>query len=265
VTDFAGGLDNSAASVALLSDGRLLVAGYRLDQASEDFVVSRYTEGGVLDDTFGDAGFTVVDFVGQNRAAKVAVDPDGNIVLVGKVGNDMAIARLTPEGEPDDSFGDGGQVRLDRAGGYDEAVGVAFAGGAIYVGGNTSTVGDESSMVLVKLGPDGGLDTSFGEDGWALAGSANTFANGMLLLPNQSVLLVGAWVEDAGNQAAVARIYLSGEVDPEFGEGGIYHQAFGTENNDMLWDAALQEDGKVVLVGWAENAGLYGLVLRLGW
>ena len=123
-------------------------------------------------------------------------------------------------------------------------------------------------MAVAKLTATGELDTTFGEEGWGLATppAAEVFANAMLVLPNQTMLLVGGWTSGEVTEAAAARIVMStGELDPGFGEGGFFHQAFGEDGQDTLFAAALQPDGKVVAAGWSRNADLDALLVRLGW
>ncbi|HEY8142712.1 MAG TPA: Ig-like domain-containing protein [Kofleriaceae bacterium] len=268
VTDVAPGRADVANALTLLPDGRLLVAGYANNGTDDDFAVARYSQGGVLDDTFGTGGFAIVDFGGTDRVNDVALDGAGNILLVGEAVGEMGIARLTPEGDPDSGFGAGGKVRLDR-GGMAEAIGVAVGSdGSIIVGGNSEEAGGVWTMAAVRLTPTGELDAGFGEDGWALAtpASADTYAMGMLLLPNQTLLLVGGWTSGDVTEAAAARLVLStGQLDPGFGDAGFFHQAFGEDGNDILFAAALQPDGKVVAVGWSRNANLDALLVRLGW
>ncbi|HEY8145966.1 MAG TPA: hypothetical protein VIG06_24965, partial [Kofleriaceae bacterium] len=267
VTNIAVGRADVANAVALLPDGRLLVAGYANNGSDDDMAVARYSVDGVLDEDFGTGGFTVIDMGGGERVNNLAVDGDGNIVLVGQADADMGVARLTAEGDPDAGFGNGGELHLDRDGKYDEAYGVAFGpDGAIYVGGHTE-VSESFSMAAVKLGADGEIDADFGEEGWALVtpSGASTLANDMLLLPNDTLLLVGSWKEGTVNEAAAARLDLSGRLDPAFGADGIYHEAIGEGGDDILFAADLQPDGKVVAAGWSRNANLDGLLVRLGW
>jgi len=265
-TDVVANDADVAEEATLLPDGRLLVAGYASNGSNQDFLVLRYTVDGELDDTFGTGGSTLINFGGYERVADLAVDGDGNIVLVGSKGNDMAIARVSGEGQPDEGFGDGGKLILDR-GEIEEAVAVIVGSdGAIYVGG-TAQDGGVRNMAVVKLTPAGELDASFGEDGWALAGSASgeTFAHDMLLLPNQTLLLVGGWLEGAVTEAAAARIDLTGQLDTLFGTDGFYHQAIGSGGDDQFFAAALQEDGKVLAAGSSKSGGVDALLVRFGW
>lgn len=264
--DLGGGQGDGGNAITALSDGRLLVAGYASNGSNDDFMVARFTEDGMLDDTFGGAGKTVVNFGGFEGVEDIAIDEAGNILLVGEVNHDMGVVRLTPEGDPDDSFGDGGKVLLDR-GENDRATAVVVGpDGGIYVGGS-SQEGGVWSMAVARLTGTGELDDSFGESGWGLAtaADADVRANDMLLLPNQMLLLVGSWTAGSVTEAAAARVDASGEHDPLFGTDGFFHQAFGSEGNDEFTTAALQEDGKVVVGGSAANASVDALLVRLGW
>jgi uncharacterized delta-60 repeat protein len=263
--DLGGGESDAANAVAVLSDGRLLVAGYISNGTDTDFSVARYSKDGMLDDTFGSGGHAVVDFGGFEQVDDIAIDGDGQILLVGEVSNDMGIARLTAEGDPDDSFGDGGKLTLDR--GENDRVNAVVVGpdGAIYVGGSSQD-GGVWSMAVAKLTDAGELDDSFGQGGWgrATAADADVYAYDMILLPNHMLLLVGSWVAEK-TEAAAARIDSSGQLDTGFGDGGFYHQAIGTGGDDQLTGVALQADGKVVAVGSSQNATLDALLIRLGW
>ena len=122
-------------------------------------------------------------------------------------------------------------------------------------------------MAVAKLTATGELDTTFGEEGWGLATppAAEVFANAMLVLPNQTFLLVGGWIAGDVTEAAAARIDLSGGLDPLFGTDGFYHQAIGSDGDDQFFAAALEPDGKVVAAGSSKNANLDALLVRLAW
>jgi uncharacterized delta-60 repeat protein len=84
VTDL-GGFDN-ALSLALQSDGKILVSGNSINTVSVSLIVLRYNTDGTRDSTFGTAGLvsaapTIPNSVTSANA--VAVQADGNIVTVG--------------------------------------------------------------------------------------------------------------------------------------------------------------------------------------
>jgi len=112
-TDFGGSAD-SARTVILQSDGKILVAGNSAKTGgNSDFALAQYNVDGSLDTTFhGDGRFTM-DFGGAADVAySISVLGDGKI-LVGGVstidGNgDFALARLNPDGTLDTTFGASG-------------------------------------------------------------------------------------------------------------------------------------------------------------
>ena len=126
VTTPLGGQTANAA--AIQPDGAVVVAGaitvvptdpYAF--AHDDLAVTRYTADGALDTSFGVGGRQTADF-GYGYAANdvgtaLALQADGKIVVAGWTamvdwvftsGRDFGLARYTPDGSPDVSFGDGG-------------------------------------------------------------------------------------------------------------------------------------------------------------
>jgi len=102
----------SGSAVAIQSDGKILVGGYKNNGVStgEDFVVARYTATGSLDKTFSGDGwisFTMGNTTDE-RVTAIAIQTDGKIVVVGPSGDRFAVARLTIAGVLDTTFsGDG--------------------------------------------------------------------------------------------------------------------------------------------------------------
>lgn len=122
---------DQANSVAVQTDNKIVVAG----SASADFAVVRYDANGNLDPAFGTGGKTTTDFFnGRDIANDLAIQPDGKIVLAGKMNPnlldietyvDFGIARYDTNGILDSTFGSGGKVSTDFS--YiDEARGIAI-------------------------------------------------------------------------------------------------------------------------------------------
>jgi uncharacterized delta-60 repeat protein len=86
--------------------------------------VAGAVNGGRLDPTFGSDGTRVVNLGGTEGGFGLAVQPDGNLVLVGvqqpSPGENAKaiVVRLTPDGSLDPAFGNGGVVVVPSAGGY---------------------------------------------------------------------------------------------------------------------------------------------------
>jgi len=99
-TDFAGYYD-VAYSVALLRDGRIVLAGETYNPVTGyDFAICLYNKDGSLDTGFGNGGKVQTDFFGKwDIAVSVAVQQDGKIVAGGLASSyqidqgDFALAR----------------------------------------------------------------------------------------------------------------------------------------------------------------------------
>jgi uncharacterized delta-60 repeat protein len=146
---FGSGVSNdSAAGVAIDSNGRIVVGGTTYSYNSTSAVaVARLKTDGSLDQDFGAGGEATVGF-GNNgvSASRVAVDSLGRIAVVGSTGSffsgqDFAVALFKANGCPDVDFGLGGKVTTSVGSGpyhEDNATGAAFdAAGRLVVAGTT--------------------------------------------------------------------------------------------------------------------------------
>lgn len=145
--------------VAIQPDGRIVAAG----SIGGDLGVARYTADGRLDDGFS-GGVVRIPFDGVFSGAKaVALQADGAIVLGGFVDDRALLLRLTPAGELDASFGDGGMV-LDPIDAYGASATIDDV--AVQSDGRlVATVSTGSQGVLVRRLVDGAPDPSFGTEG----------------------------------------------------------------------------------------------------
>lgn len=127
----------------------------------------RYTSSGTL------IGTTRASFFanGISSPSAVAVQPNGDIVVVGTAQASVdapfafALARFKPDGQLDDTFGNGGLVTTTPSGPFPAASAViAQPNGQILVGGFVDGTGVHTSgqTVLVRYNSNGSLDTIFG-------------------------------------------------------------------------------------------------------
>ena len=116
ITD-AGGND-FANSVALQSDGKIVVAGHAnvIPNQTSDISVLRYNSSGTLDMTgFGAQGKVIDDLGGFEGAFSVALQANGKIVVSGSATNSaggsmVAVLRYNTDGSRDAGFGSSGLV-----------------------------------------------------------------------------------------------------------------------------------------------------------
>jgi uncharacterized delta-60 repeat protein len=165
-TDLGTRTDIARAIVIQPADGRIVVAG----TVDGDVALVRYTDTGEVDTSFGDQGVTISDLGSDDFANAVALTSDGQILVAGHslgagLNTDFALARYSPNGGLDESFGNSGIVLTDIGGGDDFAEGLTVdaEGRIVVVGrGTSSTILD---LAVVRYDRDGALDSGFGESG----------------------------------------------------------------------------------------------------
>ena len=114
--DISGGGDYCR-SVAVQTDGKIVVAGSSSNGSNSDFALARYTSTGALDTTFNGTGKLTTDFGSlQDSGSGVAVQADGKVVVTGTtypgtgLGYAFALVRYTTTGEADTTFNGTGKV-----------------------------------------------------------------------------------------------------------------------------------------------------------
>lgn len=101
-------------SLALRSDGSMLVGGYVADGVTADFAVAALAPDGSYDADFGVDGRVTLDVGEEDGAFAMTTDASGRVLLAGvriEPGHtDIAAVRLLADGSADAAFGDAGRV-----------------------------------------------------------------------------------------------------------------------------------------------------------
>jgi uncharacterized delta-60 repeat protein len=218
---------DQAYALAVQPDGRILVAGSSSNGANLDFAVVRYTEDGALDPSFNLDG-TVTTMVGRedDEIAAIAVQDDGYIVAAGysvtESGRDFALARYTPDGLPDHSFGLGGIVVTEYGSLDDELTSLAVdsEGRLVVAGYTTGTSG--RAVIIARYLPGGNLDAAFGDQGVSLIGvGADALARSLAVDDQGRIVVAGSYLYQERTELMVLRLTAEGELDNSFGEEGL--------------------------------------------
>jgi uncharacterized delta-60 repeat protein len=258
VTDIGGG-DDEAHSIAIQSDGKILVAGNVYNSGNWDFGLVLYNTDGSLDTGFGVEGRVITDIGGSyNFAYSIAMQADGKIVVVGAAANgpdtDFAVVRYNGDGSLDTGFGIDGMVTTDVGGSYDTAYSVAIqTDGKIVVAGNAHN-GSNFDFGLVRYNSDGSLDTGFDGDGKITTsiGTSADEAYSVAIQDDGKIVVAGVANNGSNNDFALARYNIDGSLDSGFDGDGIALTDF-YNSHDMANSLAIQRDGKIVVVGVAYN------------
>lgn len=140
--------------------------------------------------------------------------------------------------------------------------------GKIVVAGYSSNNPGTSNFAVARFNTNGLLDTTFGTNGTAFTTIDNqvsgNFAYGVVIQPDGKIVLGGTTRINNINQFAIARFESNGTLDTTFNAAGTqpgtaFTTSVGGYNTDNIaYAIALQQDGKIVLAGYADNgAGDY--------
>lgn len=272
VTTNIGEGESLGQAVAIQTDGKIVVGGFHFNNGDADFMLLRYLTDGSLDTDFGTGGMVRTHFDGTYRdeIKAIAIQPDGKIVAAGYLidySYEIGLARYNSDGSLDPNFGTNGKV-ITR---FEHMWDLAFSldiqlDGKIVVAGEKYVV-DSHDFLLVRYNNDGLLDTTFGASGMVttdFSSSAdiaegiyrNDYSSAVLIQPDQKILAAGGGgyndVPGRGYDFELARYNSDGSLDPSFGTAGKVITEFDTLNSEG-YAAALQPDGKIVVVGYATN------------
>lgn len=251
-------------AVAIQPDGKIVVAGQALfSSASSKIMVMRYNANGTLDSSFDGDGIVLTDIFGfHSNATAVAVQPDGKIVAGGygitpnTSNSDFALVRYNTDGSPDTSF-DGDGIVTTPVLAFDDYITdiVIQPDGKILAGGYSDTSENPigfQDFALARFNANGSLDATFkggGKFTYDFGGSE--FVREVLLQPDGQIIIAGSYgnVGSTSGQFALIRFTTTGENDGSFGpNGGQIAINFGGFR-PRCTGAALQADGKIVIVG----------------
>ncbi|MBI5309596.1 MAG: hypothetical protein HZB14_01005 [Actinobacteria bacterium] len=281
-------LDTTTVSDRLVTDTEVQSDGKILTISSvgspSDIRISRFTDTGVPDNTFGTNGVKVIDLAGSfDHANDLLVLGDDSILVAGNTrittGSEFALLKLEPDGDLDPLFGGGDGWIATPVGydfwGYGYSVDVQ-TDGKIVVGGeadgnNTGTT--DNDFAVARYNANGTIDTTFGFDdplnvdpavkiGWttqSLEPNPNEKIVAVWAMNDGTILAAGGTQTGLDPHFALARFLSTGFIDTSFATNG--HTTVPAISNyaDLPKDAVMQADGKVVIVGetlW--DSGLSG-------
>lgn len=252
--------ESNADSVAMQSDGKIVVAGNAfIDGNNNDFGAVRYNTNGDLDSSFNQTGKATADFGARDLPGSVAVHGDGRIVVAGYTTTEdkkqCALACFKADGSMDASFNGTGKVITNFGGDGDaEGKGVATQddGKTVVVG--YATVAGVQQFAVERYNPDGKLDTGFGGTGRILTpiGTVGSNATGVALQKDKKIIVGGYVVKSTGRgyDFACVRYNIDGSLDQDFGDHGKVTTAVG-QGYGKAEAIAVDNDGIIVLAGSA--------------
>ncbi len=227
-----------------------------------------YALNGSLDESFGTGGSAITAVGDDSHGRAVAVQSNGKLIVAGSSSTgdneDFALARFNVDGSLDTSFDGDGIIEIDLDSGFDIGFAVAVqADDKILLAGQTWN-GSNFDLALLRLQPNGGFDTGFGNGGKVMlpVGSGDDYGHAVIVQPNGAILVAAQTWNGNNFDLAVLRFNQNGTLDNTFGSSGIATAAFGN-TNEFGNSIGLQADGKIVQTGFcAAGADLNVVLVR---
>lgn len=263
ITTDVGGFDDSANSVAIQLDGKILVGGARNYGNNNDFALLRYNSDGSLDTTFNSTGIVTTD-IGNGVIRSVAIQLDGKILAAGNsyitTGNnsDFVLIRYNSNGSLDTTFHANGIFSMDVDSGYEMFNSVVVQPDEkILVGGISS-----HDMALFRFNTDGSFDTTFGASGIVTTDLGGYYEHiySLKILPDGKILAAGHSWSLGDYYVALVRYNSDGSLDTSFNSTGSVITDVGG-SDDFVNSLEVQPDGKILLGGSSHNGSYKDLAL----
>jgi uncharacterized delta-60 repeat protein len=256
--------NDSAAAVAVQSDGKIIIAGSSLsgsDFNTADFELIRVLPDGTPDPSFGTGGRQTTDFnAKRDSATALALQADGKIIVAGLsvsgANSDFALARYNTDGGLDITFGAGGKVTTQIGSGNAQVASLAIQpdGKIVAAGVATNENGLNTDFALARYNVQGTLDPTFGTGGKVTTdlNATDDVLTSLGLQSDGKIVAAGSFFNGTNDDFALVRYNADGTLDSTFGVGGKMATPFGA-GNDAAAAMVIQGDGKIVAAGRAAS------------
>lgn len=254
------------------ADGAIVLAGLCSSCGHgglPDLLAVRLAAAGQADTAFGDQGWYSFGRSGPDgawmieRTSAVALDRAGRVLLAGheetRADPDERqrplLLRLTPQGQADAAFGDGGLLVLDLPGSWNAAALAADPGddSAVLALNLTNLPAATPATMLVRARDNGVLDTAFGGTGAASLAWAEGNAVHALAIGSDRRINAAGWVDPDGAAESyffAARLLPDGTLDATFDGNGVRQLAMPIDTNTLARSRAIAlSGGRQVLAG----------------
>jgi uncharacterized delta-60 repeat protein len=230
--DIGFGFNGEVQSIALQSDGKILVGGVfsSYNGVSVNSII-RLNSDGSIDETF-DIGSGFTSFV-----QSIVLQADGKILVGGGFvsyngQSSSRIIRLNANGSVDETF--------DIGSGFGNIVfSIALqSDGKILVGGAFTSYNGETSNRIIRLNSDGSIDETFD-----IGNGFNSFVQSIALQSDGKILVGGVFSSYNGVSVnSIIRLNSDGSRDETFDIGNGF--------DSIVQSIVLQSDGKILVGGW---------------
>lgn len=239
--------------------------------------IAKFKSDGTPDSLFGEFGLVNIDDIGTSSKVSVrggGVQPDGKVILTGKIGNTVAeekwyLVRVNADGSFDDAFGDNGQVIIDLGVASEVCEDVLFLPDGKFIAAGYAQLASGYHFTMLRLNNDGSRDMTYGTAGKAQVG-INCCYSGIFDIEQQAdgkIIACGyASNNNLNYDFAVARFNANGTINGTFGTFGKIALDFQPDNSQRATSIAIQPNGKILVAGYTSLVGEFagtGVLVRL--
>jgi uncharacterized delta-60 repeat protein len=234
------GFNSSAGAIVVQSDGKIIVGGsFTTYNGTTSNGIIRLNTDGSIDDSFNiGSGF-------NNFITRTAIQQDGKILVVGNFTSyngttSNYIIRLNSDGSIDNSFNIGTGFAPEF---YTPQVVSIQADGKILVGGYFETYNGTSSRGIIRLNPDGSIDSTFNTGtGFKEVDGSSEYVGAISIQSDGKIIAGGDFTSYNGTSSnRIARLNPDGSIDNTFN--------IGTGFDSYISSIAIQSDGKIIIGG----------------
>ncbi|MEY3398211.1 MAG: hypothetical protein RL220_805 [Bacteroidota bacterium] len=211
--------NDEAKGMAIQADGKILLAGSSYNGLQTDLAVVRFNTDGSLDETFSGDGKMTFDLGSSYDAVNdIIVQPDGKILLAGESwfwpNFAMLVARLNPDGNFDNGFGNAG-ISLSAFSQFTSPANCIElqTDGKIIAAGYVM-LATEYDFALVRLMADGSPDNSFGTDGKVVTHPGDSYdqINASVMQSDGKLVVAGSQYESKSSYNFCLARYETGVI-----------------------------------------------------
>lgn len=257
----AGTTLSEIASIALQTDGKIVVGGRERTLGVTQFAVARYNTDGSLDTSFGGTGIVTTSIPTNPIIRSIAIQSDGKIVVGGSATvagvQQFVVARYNTDGSLDTSFdGDGKVFTIIGTASFIRSI-TLQADGKIIAAGPATILGVQQ-FAVVRYNTDGSLDTTFGTGGITttlIPTTTLSFPFSVALQADNKIVLAGTGEVGGANLFGLARYTTNGILDTSFGDAGTVLTSINGIDDEIL-AMAIECDGKIVVGGYTTPDGI---------
>ncbi len=256
------GTNDKGNSIALQSDGKIILSGYSYGGNTYDFAVVRYDTIGNIDKSFENNGKVTTDIANdRDYGMGMAIQKDDKIIVAGSAKissrNNLAVVRYNKDGSLDTSFDNDGKAMtlINGKGINGNSAAVAIQQDDKIVIACSYSDDTYTKIGVVRFNSDGSLDSDWGTKGivQTSVGNYDDEAFGIAIQPDNKILVTGyTYSSKTMNDFFIIRYNTDGSPDMNFDSNGIFIKPIGSDYSyDTAYGITVADD-KIIVCGTSE-------------